>query len=111
MSLKSGFSKKAPLPAIERRSPTVKNEVVPLFPNVPRSDCKDIHEEWRTRVLFGQLKGCKEVCLVVPCDPKVLPTLFAEGTAEEKVKGSFFTVEVTKDTREVVVLKFKILPA
>jgi hypothetical protein len=57
----------------------------------------------------GLLKGCKEVNLVVPLNIQMSPTVLAERAIEEQMKGSFFSLKLTKNTYVVVALNLEVL--
>ena len=87
----------------------MKDVIVPLFPNIPSRNNKDLHEKFGPKVLSSTLKGCEKISMIVPYDPQLLPALLAKRTIKEEVEGRLFSVEIAKHTIIIVVVHLDIL--
>ena len=58
--------------------------------------------------MFGLYHHLKEVCRKIPLNAKVLPTVLAERTSEEEVKGRFFNIHIAKDINVVVAFQLEL---
>ena len=81
-----------------------------LLPDLPCRDNEHFHEERIWKSLFGLYHHLKEVCRKIPLNAKVLPTVLAERTSEEEVKGRFFNIHIAKDINVVVAFQLVLFP-
>ena len=100
-------SKKTLLPGAKGRATTIKDEIVPLLPDLPSSNDEDLHEERALKLLLSLNQHMKEVHGEIPMDAKVLPTSLAKRTAEKEVKGSF--LQVVAAVYAIVVISFQLV--
>ena len=92
------------LPGAKGRATTIKDEIVPLLPDLPSSNDEDLHEERALKLLLSLNQHMKEVHGEIPMDAKVLPTSLAKRIAEKEVKGSF--LQVVAAEYAIVVISF-----
>jgi hypothetical protein len=105
--LQLGFFQETLLPIVKGRATTIKDEVIPLLPNLPGSYDENLHEERPLKLLFSIDHHLEEIHGEVPMYAQKLPTGLAERAAEEKMKGSFLHVIVAENA--IVVISFKLV--
>jgi hypothetical protein len=65
---------------------------ISLFPDMPSCNDEYFHEEMMVEILPSKLHHLKERGIQLPLDSYGLPAFQGKGTAEKKVKSSFFSL-------------------
>jgi hypothetical protein len=68
---------------------------------------EDFREEIMVEVLFSQIYHVKEWSSSLPLNANLLPTGSCKGTAKEKMKSSFFSLSIAKNTVVVILLNLE----
>jgi hypothetical protein len=92
--LEGRFLKEAMLPRLDGWLPSIKNVVIPLFPDEPSSKHKDLHEERATTMLPGIMHHRVEVKIEFPVNTNQPPAFSTEG-AGEQMECCFLSVCIT----------------
>ena len=72
-----------PTPFLKRGSTSVKDEIVPLLPDIPSYNSEDFHEEMRMIGLLGSGKRSEEVCVIIPLNTNMVPAFLTEGAVKK----------------------------
>jgi hypothetical protein len=82
----------------------MKNESIPLLPDVPTSKQKYFHEESLMEVFLCLIYHGEETKVEIPLDVQRSPALLAKRAAEEEMKSCFLYTPTAKHTSVVVPL-------
>jgi hypothetical protein len=94
-------------PRVNGSASTIKDEVVPLFPNLPGTNDEEFHEEGARELPFSLHHHLKVALSKIPLNADVLPTSLIKRATEKEVEGSFLSIAIAEHT--IVVIHFEFM--
>ena len=95
MRLQLGLLNEVDGPGVNGRSDALKYQCIPLFPDIPASYNKDLHEESAIKIVLGNLQHLKERSSKLPLNSNHLPASSRKRASEEKMYSCLFSLQGT----------------
>jgi hypothetical protein len=109
--LKNSLFKEGTFPGIKRRTASVKDEIISLFPNLPSSYDEYLHKEGALVLDLSKMHHLEELFCEIPTNSKILPTCLTERAAEEQMKHRLLNAVVAENAVVIISLELLFLPS
>ena len=101
MRLQLGLLNEVEGPGVNGWSDALKYQCIPMFPDIPSSYNKDLHEETVIVYSLSCLRHSEEREVVIPLHANFAPASSSKAAVEEQMKCCFFNVLIAHHTVKI----------